>query len=328
LDAAGNLLVVGPTAQMAHPTSPDARLRGGCDDSASVYLRKLSPQGALLYVTYLRAGQVSAFDGQGRPYLAVPAWYPQTLEPIELAPRSEPALECVVNTAGRGSQYLAVQWDPRQDSARRWTVAPGQLLTLLGTALGPLASVDARPDPAGNFPTALAGVRVLFDGVPAPILSAQYGLVTLQAPANLLPGASVSLKVEAGGGSSSTWTATVVPSALQLATVDVHGFGHAAALNQDGSLNSPSHPARPGSVVSVWGTGAGINQPVRVLVGGLFAEVFFAGQAPGLAQGVTQVNFRLPPATSSGLVPVRVLAGELEYRQVFPWPRVVISVGN
>jgi uncharacterized protein (TIGR03437 family) len=115
---------------------------------------------------------------------------------------------------------------------------------------------------------------------------------------------------------------------LQLATVDVHGFGHAAALNQDGSLNSPSHPARPGSVVSVWGTGAGINQPVRVLVGGLFAEVFFAGQAPGLAQGVTQVNFRLPPATSSGLVPVRVLAGELEYRQVFPWPRVVISVGN
>jgi len=37
----------------------------------------------------------------------------------------------------------------------------------------------------------------------------------------------------------------------------------AAAANQDGTVNSPSNPAAPGSYVSVWGTGFGSIDRVR-----------------------------------------------------------------
>ena len=65
----------------------------------------------------------------------------------------------------------------------------------------------------------------------------------------------------------------------------------AAALNQDGSLNSPANPAASGSVVSVWATGGGVPLlPVSVLWGPGSLEVSNAG----MVYGVMQINFRLP----------------------------------
>jgi uncharacterized protein (TIGR03437 family) len=94
--------------------------------------------------------------------------------------------------------------------------------------------------------------------------------------------------------------------------------GAAVALNQDGSLNSPSNPAAGGSIVTVWATGAGISLafggdgaiaselespllPVSVLNSGNANEsgvyslaVLYAGSAPELVTGALQVNFQLP----------------------------------
>jgi uncharacterized protein (TIGR03437 family) len=105
----------------------------------------------------------------------------------------------------------------------------------------------------------------------------------------------------------------------------------AAALNQDGTLNSPQNPAQPGSTVMLFGTGGGQtvppsvageitplalrplaytpqvqidNQPPRL--------VQWAGAAPSLVSGVTQINFTLPdvipvvPGYPPGTLPLQV----------------------
>ena len=89
----------------------------------------------------------------------------------------------------------------------------------------------------------------------------------------------------------------------------------AAALNQDGSVNSAANHAQLGSIVSVFATGFGgmtptptdgelltgtlpnLVSPVQVLYQGQPLEVTYAGPAPTLVAGVTQVNFRLPTLT-------------------------------
>jgi uncharacterized protein (TIGR03437 family) len=96
-----------------------------------------------------------------------------------------------------------------------------------------------------------------------------------------------------------------------------------AILNSDNSLNSNELPAAHESVVAVWATGAGAMAPspadgavatppfeaiesgVRIFVGDdpIECEVVYAGAAPGLVQGVVQINFRLPaglPRSSDG----------------------------
>src|SRR5437899_12081174 len=85
-------------------------------------------------------------------------------------------------------------------------------------------------------------------------------------------------------------------------------------VNQDGSINGPDHPARLGSIVTVFASGLGITAPegedgkvadlnlkrpvhaVRLNVESQFPEILYAGTAPGIVEGVTQLNFRLPTA--------------------------------
>jgi uncharacterized protein (TIGR03437 family) len=108
--------------------------------------------------------------------------------------------------------------------------------------------------------------------------------------------------------------------------------GQAAALNQDGTLNSGTNPAQPGSIVSVYMTGAGLMttaltdgqlgplQPpyptpvlgISAVVGpGCYpfapvptscvaASLLFVGQAPGLIAGLVQVNLQVPAGAPSG----------------------------
>ena len=98
-------------------------------------------------------------------------------------------------------------------------------------------------------------------------------------------------------------------------TVDMTGTGQAVVLNQDGTVNSSTHPAPRGSVLTLWVTGLGLlgksYADGEVVTGGLgsvthdltmslvapgplFLEVLYAGQAPNMAAGVVQVNARIP----------------------------------
>ena len=87
--------------------------------------------------------------------------------------------------------------------------------------------------------------------------------------------------------------------------------GSAAAVNQDGTINSREHPAPVGSVIAIWVTGIGATpfgvwQDGRIAPGPADfgccqilpqkgpADVLYGGAAPGIVAGVAQVNFRAP----------------------------------
>ena len=93
----------------------------------------------------------------------------------------------------------------------------------------------------------------------------------------------------------------------------------AAVLNADGTPNSPSNPAKRGTVVAFFGTGGGATnppgvtgelwprsplahliQPVSVQVAGVDAEVRYAGSAPGMVSGIFQINVLVPDSLPPG----------------------------
>jgi uncharacterized protein (TIGR03437 family) len=87
------------------------------------------------------------------------------------------------------------------------------------------------------------------------------------------------------------------------------GTGQAVATNQDGTVNSQANPARAGSVVTLYATGAGQNNSLGVIVGTRAGTLQFSGDAPGLI-GLTQINVQLPP-DATGVQPVVLLAGNV-----------------
>ncbi|MDX2268228.1 MAG: putative Ig domain-containing protein [Bryobacter sp.] len=204
-------------------------------------------------------------------------------------------------------------------------VAPGEIISIFGNTLGPpelttFALLD------GRVPTILAGVRVLFDGVPAPMLFVRNDQLSAIVPWSVATKPSVRVAVEFLGIQSPPYQLTVLPARPGLFSANASGEGPGAILNQDGSLNTPGNPAAKGSVVVLYATGGGLmnpagedgrvasgvsalNLPVAVTVGGVAAEVLYAGNAPGLVEGVVQINVRLSSATPSGAQPVIVDVG-------------------
>jgi uncharacterized protein (TIGR03437 family) len=96
-----------------------------------------------------------------------------------------------------------------------------------------------------------------------------------------------------------------------LFTVSGSGRGQAAVLNQDNSVNDAANPAAPGSVVQIFGTGAGVGgEPVGVSIGGTDSTVLFSGRAPGEVAGLFQVNAVVPGGAAAGPgVPLVVQVG-------------------
>jgi uncharacterized protein (TIGR03437 family) len=109
----------------------------------------------------------------------------------------------------------------------------------------------------------------------------------------------------------------VLASRPGIFSLDGSGHGQGAILNEDGTINSPSNPARRGSIISVFATGGGEVAPgvadgqivssvvpVSTLPVSAFfdfgdpsikeADVLYAGGVPGSVAGLLQVNLRLP----------------------------------
>jgi endo-1,4-beta-xylanase len=61
-------------------------------------------------------------------------------------------------------------------------VSPGEIITLFNASYGPASLQIAQPDTSGAYPVNFSGVRLLFDGVPAPILYATVGQMAAVVP--------------------------------------------------------------------------------------------------------------------------------------------------
>jgi uncharacterized protein (TIGR03437 family) len=141
-------------------------------------------------------------------------------------------------------------------------VAPGEIVTLFGTRLGPTILQGAQLSADGTaLATSLAGTQALFDGRPAPLVYAVSGQVTAIVPYDVAGHASTDVVASYNGQTSQQVTLPVVETAPGLFTTNSSGSGQAAMLNQDGSVNSAQFAAPRGSIVSFYGTGEGQTSP-------------------------------------------------------------------
>lgn len=206
-------------------------------------------------------------------------------------------------------------------------VAPGEIVTIFGSGIGP-PTLTGLQLVGGRVGTQVAQTRVLFDGVAAPIIYVSSGQISCVAPYSLASKSSVTVVVEYQGQNSNAVIVPVNPTRPAIFTANASGSGQGAILNQDNSVNSTSNPADRGSIVVLYATGEGATTPagvdgqiantvfpkplgdVSVTIGGVQAEILYAGSAPGLVAGVFQVNVRIPNSIAAGVgVPVQVRVG-------------------
>jgi uncharacterized protein (TIGR03437 family) len=206
-------------------------------------------------------------------------------------------------------------------------VAPGEIVTVFGTGFGP-GPLKTLQLTAGLANTTLGGTRMLFDGVPAPIVYTVKNQFSAVVPYVVAGKSSTQVQVEYRGTRSSPVTLQLAPAAPAIFTLESSGRGGGAVLNQDSTVNSPSNPAPIGSIVSIFATGEGQTSPagidgkpgsdpvphpilpVSVTIGGQTVTPKYAGGAPGSVAGVLQVNVQIPSGIQTGsAVPVVVQVG-------------------
>ena len=217
-------------------------------------------------------------------------------------------------------------------------VAPGEIVTLFGSGIGPPDGVSLSLTADRTLATTLADTRIWFSDIPAPLVyvsDQQSGAIV---PYAVSGRASVDVQVEFKGVRSDPVTVPVLASRPGVFSADASGQGQGAILNEDGSVNSPSNPARRGSVITIFGTGGGESAPGVVdgqLVDGTLpttslpvsvvfdiglgedgpppklGEVLYAGGSAGSVAGLLQVNVRVPVNTTvtGDKVPFALLIG-------------------
>jgi len=249
-------------------------------------------------------------------------------------------------SAGRSDVYVA-KWTIAEDDEISLTcvehgasftpgeVAPGQIVSLFGSGLGRRTAAGLVVA-AGRVTTEIDGIRVLFNGEPAPLLFLWWNQINAVVPYGIAGSSEVEIVVVKDGVESEPFVLPVSDAHPGLFTRDSTGSGVGALLNADGSINTADNPAAAGSVVTLFGTGEGSPDrlvadgevigdildnlprptlPVTVMIGSQAAEVLYAGAAPELVAGVLQINVRIPAGTPPGLAPVRVTVGGKFSRQ-------------
>jgi uncharacterized protein (TIGR03437 family) len=208
-------------------------------------------------------------------------------------------------------------------------VVPLEMVTIFSAlAIGPESLVTFTVDASGRFATSLGGTRILFDGVPAPLVYVSPNAVSAIVPGAVSGRSATMVQIERNGQVIATQTFAVVRAFPSMFTSNATGKGQIAALNENGTINSGAAPSHAGQVIVIYATGGGdmnslipdghiadlnlvgVREPVYVRVGKLAAEVIYAGSAPGIVNGAFQVNAILPaellpnPAT-----PIQLIVG-------------------
>jgi uncharacterized protein (TIGR03437 family) len=175
------------------------------------------------------------------------------------------------------------------------------------------------------MPRSLGGVRVSVNGSPVPLLYVSDSQVNAVMPLHL-SGLTANLRITFNGVDTPDLVVTVlqaIPEIFQSPN------GTASAINQDGTVNSPDHPAQPGSIVAIWATGIGsttfgVWQDGQIAAGATDlgccqiwaqdrpAAVLYGGTAPGIIAGVAQINFQVPAQLTAYGPIIPITLGVLE----------------
>ncbi|MDQ2949576.1 MAG: SBBP repeat-containing protein [Acidobacteriota bacterium] len=340
------LFITGFTHSLDFPTKRPRQFGFGDNDA---FLVKMKNDGsAIEYSTY--------YSGSGNVYsngvaVSVTAKIPPTSGDVAYIVGSTNGADLLVSPGTYGADKLiratdlfvaafsdalipgSVTLDALANGAsyNRGPIAPGEIVILGGSNIGPSDLVLLKLNPQGFVDTSLAGTRVLFDGVPAPLLYVGAQLIAAIVPYETVNSLAVdgigftNIVIERNGVSSNPVLAWVTPTAPGLLTRDASGSGQGSILNQDNTPNSAANPADRGTIVVLYGTGEGQTMPagvngqiattslpkpidpnLKVTIDNQPAEILYAGAAPSLIAGVIQINVRVPQGIAPGpAVPVQ-----------------------
>jgi uncharacterized protein (TIGR03437 family) len=212
-------------------------------------------------------------------------------------------------------------------SLKGGAVAPGEMISIFGSNLGPPILSTYSPN-NNSVPQVLGNVTVYFNQYAGRVAAAVSGQINVFVPYEVVDFTAVEIIVDIDGARSPAVTVPVTASFFGLATADASGHGQGAILNQDGSYNGKASPASRGSIVTLFGTGEGLSTPllpdgaltiatpfsvpvapVAVAIGGITADLLYAGAAPFLPAGVLQVNVRIPDDAPTGDIAITVSIG-------------------
>ncbi len=234
-----------------------------------------------------------------------------------------------------------VQVTTNSASAVSGPVSPGEIVTMYGQGIGPVAAYSMQDGNNDGFvDTTVNGYTVTIDTVPSPILYLSQNQITVQVPYEATQGTGKAIQIS-NGTSLATGAIDINLTAPGIFTLDGSGAGQIAALNlgatsQAYSLNGASAPAHAGDTIILYLTGEGdfaassvptrtgflipatltplpqMNPLPSVTIGGQPAVVAFAGPLSGSLLGILQVNATVPAGSTTGAaVPVIVTIGAL-----------------
>jgi uncharacterized protein (TIGR03437 family) len=189
--------------------------------------------------------------------------------------------------------------------------------------------LEQQLDSNGLVRDNMAGVRILFDGIPGRMVYARQDTCAVVIPYFGATKTTTHVQVEYQGVRSDPLEIPISPTAPGLFTANMQGSGQGAIhVDANGTANSADHPAHPDSTVVLWLTGEGVTDPpgvdgrlagdilpkpvagVSVEIGGLAANIEYAGAVPTLMPGLMQINAHLDRNVAPGdAVPVRVRIG-------------------
>ncbi len=191
----------------------------------------------------------------------------------------------------------------------------------------------------GAFPKLLGCIAVEVAGQRVPVTYVQSDQINAQIP-TLAQTGTVNVQVIANPGQVNELRSDVGTISLQNYAPQLFAFngtsvaaliGNTAIPVAEPSVVASGRPAKPGEIISLFGTGFGptnpvyqagelasstvlapIRDPLKISVGGTTlaaSDVLFSGATPGLISGLYQINIRIPAATADGDIPVSVQIG-------------------
>ncbi len=245
-----------------------------------------------------------------------------TLQLLTIGPAPEVSLACIGSSASLSGAPLVA----------------GEIVSLFGVGIGPTEPIVAAPQPlyppgpsgiefnptsmtTHQYPTALGAAQVTFDGVAAPLLYVSSGQINAVAPF-ATANSTTHVCVQYFFNAPNCMDAPLVFAAPAIFTIPQVGASvpYAAAVNQDGTINSELNPASRGSIISLFATGLGplsstpidgqtvipplLTQSLNVMVESpspnfqatspVSTAPEWVGQAPDEIAGLSQVNAVVP----------------------------------